>query len=154
MKLRDRIKNNIEYDPSIEMTGGLNIVKVKFPDKWRVYSNDNETIKVAQSETVANEWFYYASAEEVDVEDIFDLIEHTVKFNKEMANKIKLLNEKIEELKDLFSTTSLEELETLEFTMEKPSKKKKRYTKKKTSKDTEDKDNDLAETDSISDNSL
>lgn len=155
MKLRDRINANIEYDPSIEMTGGLNIVRVTYPDKWRVYSNDDETIKVAASETEANKWFYYANAEFVDVEDIFDLIEHTVKFNQEISKKIKLLNEKIEELKEIFSNTSLEELETLEFVMEKPKKKEKRtYTRKKKEKVTEEKKDELVETASISNNSL
>lgn len=149
MKLRDRINKNIEYDPSVEMTGGLNIVRVKFPDKWRVYSNDNETIKVAQSETTANEWFYYANAETVDVDDIFDLIEHTVKFNKEMSLKIKLLNEKIDELKDLFSYKDLEELKTLEFITSKP--KKRKSTKKKTeTKQEKELNNDLVETADIS----
>lgn len=155
MKLRDRINNNIEYDPSIEMTGGLNIVRVTYPDKWRVYANDDESIKVAQSETTANEWYYYANADVVDVEDIFDLIEHTVKFNKEVAKKIKLLNEKIEELKELFSETSLDELETLEFVMEKPKKKERRtYTKKKKEKVTEEKKNDLVEVTSVSDSGV
>lgn len=149
MKLRDRINQNIEYDPSVEMTGGLNIVRVKFPDKWRVYSNDNETIKVAQSETTANEWFYYANAESVDVDDIFDLIEHTVKFNKEMSLKIKLLNEKIDELKELFSDKDLDELKTLEFITSKP--KKRKNTKKKTeTKQEKELNNGLVETADIS----
>ena len=141
MKLRDRINKNIEYDPSVEMTGGLNIVRVEFPDKWRVYSNDNETIKVAQSETTANEWFYYANAE--------SLIEHTVKFNKEMSLKIKLLNEKIDELKELFSDKDLEELKTLEFITSKP--KKRKNTKKKTeTKQENELNNGLVETADIS----
>jgi hypothetical protein len=64
---------------------------------------------------------------------MFDLIEETIKANNDIVLKLKLLKEKGEELKELFSQLSLEELKTLKFVTEKvkTEKPKRKYTKKK-----------------------
>ena len=46
-------------------------------------------------------------------------------FNENIRKKIELLKSKVEELKALFDTESLDRLETLEFVFNEPKKKKK-----------------------------
>ena len=80
-------------------------------------------------------WFYYAQADTVDMEMIFDLIEETIEMNESVRLKIELLKSKVEELKVLFDTEPLNKLERLEFTFKpeigEKSKSKRKYNKKK-----------------------
>jgi hypothetical protein len=64
---------------------------------------------------------------------MFDLIEETIKANNDIVLKLKLLKEKVEELKELFSRLPYEELQTLKFVTEsfEKDKPKRKYTKKK-----------------------
>ena len=131
--LQERIKDNSKYFRGMEMTNGILIIKVLFEDKWGVYPNQDETIKVAKSTETPNEWYYYGDFEVISFDEIFDLIEDTIKMNVNAAKKIELLNQKFEELKNIFATEKLEKLETLYFgfnetTIKKP---KKKYNKKK-----------------------
>lgn len=131
--LQERIKDNALYFRGMEMTNGILIIKVQFEEKWGVYPNQAETIKVAKSTETPNEWYYYGDFEVISFDEIFDLIEDTVIMNINAAKKIELLNQKFEELKNIFATEKLEKLETLYFgfnetTVKKP---KKKYNRKK-----------------------
>lgn len=44
--LQERIKDNALYFRGMEMTNGILIIKVQFEEKWGVYPNQAETIKV------------------------------------------------------------------------------------------------------------
>lgn len=129
--LQDRIKKIKEYFKGIEMLNGLFIVKVQYGERWGAYNSEDQRIRAAKSEEVADEWFYYADSEEVDIEEIFNLIEETIEMNLSVGAKIELLSKKIEELKLLFSDTPLQQLETLQFVMTNPKKEKRKYNKKK-----------------------
>ena len=134
--LQDRIKRISQYFRGIEMTGGLFIVKVQYKEKWADYpTQDMETIKVSSSDDEPNVWFYYAQADTVDMEMIFDLIEETIEMNESVRLKIELLKQKVEELKVLFDTEPLNKLELLEFTFKQEigekTKSKRKYNKKK-----------------------
>lgn len=131
MTLQERMNAMRPYFRGVEMYNEALIVKVMFPNKWTVSGSADERIKVTPSEQVANEFFYYASSENTTYEDMFDLIEETIKVNQEMGLKLKLLAEKVNELRELFSHTKYDELLTLKFIMEKPKSKKGRPKKKK-----------------------
>jgi hypothetical protein len=61
------------------------------------------------------------------------LVEETIKANNDIILKLKLLKDKVTELKELFSELSYDELTTLKFVTEKvkTEKPKRKYTKKK-----------------------
>lgn len=121
------------YFRGIEMYNDAIMVKVIFPDKWKAYPSEDGRIKVTPSDTDANLTYYFADSNETTYEDMFDLIEETIKANKDIVLKLKLLKEKGEELKELFSKLSYDELLTLKFVTDKVKKDKPRrkYTKKK-----------------------
>ena len=131
--LQERMNDMKPYFRGIEMYNEALIVRVMLPPRWKAYNSNDGRIKAAPSETVANEYFYYANSEDTTYEDIFDLIEETIKANNDIVLKMKLLRDKGEELKELFSRLSYEELMTLKFVTEKPKKEKakRKYTKKK-----------------------
>ena len=121
------------YFRGIEMYNDALMVKVVMPANWKCYPSSDGRIKVTPSDSDPNMTFYYANSNDTSYEDIFDLIEETIKANQDIVLKLKLLKEKVEELKEVFSTHTYEELQTLSFefkTLEKP-KAKRKYTKKK-----------------------
>lgn len=130
--LQDRIQSLQPYFLSIEVKESLYIVKVLLPNKWSAYNREDEVIKVVKSDTDKNTWFYYAEIKDVELNDIFDLIEETIATNESVTKKIALMKTKMEELKDLFQNESLERLETLEFMFKNVKKTKVKSAEKKT----------------------
>lgn len=121
------------YFRGIEMYNDALIVRVMLPPKWKAYNSNDGRIKATPSENVANEYFYYANSQDTTYEDIFDLIEETIKANNDIVLKLKLLRDKVEELKAMFSEHTYDELTTLKFVFEdvKKEKPKRKYTKRK-----------------------
>jgi len=147
MNLTERIKKIEEYFKGMEIISNTVIIKVQYGDKWGAYPSSDERIKVAKSEEVINEWYYYSDYTYTIIDEIFDLIEETIEVNLSAIERLELLNEKMEELKNLFSNESLSRLKTLTFVfqdMDKP-KSKKRKKKEKIESNIENKNNDVIE---------
>ena len=119
------------YFRGIEMYNEAIMVKVAYPNKWKAYPSDDGRIKVTPSETDPNTTYYYADSNDSTYEEIFDFIEQTIKANQDIILKLKLLRDKVEELKELFQNTSYDDLLNLQFVIEKPTKPKRKYAKKK-----------------------
>lgn len=141
LQAEDYISKIGEYFEGIERYNDALIVRVKLPERWGTYPSSDERIKVAKSEEVPNEYYYYGSSNDVNLEDIFQLILETIQMNKDVLLKIELLKEKVQELKELFDTKPLDELKTLKFVTEKPKKAKtsRKYTRKKKVAENEEK---------------
>ena len=131
--LQERMSDMKPYFRGIEMYNEALMVKVVMPANWKCYPSADGRIKVTPSDSDPNMTFYYADSNNTSYEDMFDLVEETIKANKDVVLKLKLLKERIEELKEIFSQHTYEELETLKFVFtesEKP-KTKRKYIKKK-----------------------
>lgn len=123
--LQDRIVKISDYFKGIRVDGGLYIINVEYKNGWKAFGSSDGKIKAAQNENNLNEWFYYTKMSDSNIDEIFDLIDETIEFNENIRKKIELLKSKVEELKALFDTESLDRLETLEFVFNEPKKKKK-----------------------------
>ena len=128
--LQERMNDMKPYFRGIEMYNEALMVKVTYPDRWKAYPSDDGRIKVTPSDTDPNLTYYYADSNDTTYEEMFDLVEQTIKANKDIVLKLKLLKEKGEELKELFSRLGYEELQTLRFVTEQE-KPKRKYTKRK-----------------------
>ena len=130
--LQDRIKAINSYFVGIESYNDALIIRVRYPERWGVYNSNDDTIKVVKSEEAVNEYYYYGDVKDIDLDRIFDLIEETIQMNQDVIKKIELLKVKMNELKELFDTKTLDELNTLKFVTESPkaTKGRKKYTKK------------------------
>jgi hypothetical protein len=129
MTLQERIKKNEVYFRGMEIVNNTAIIKVLYGEKWGAYPSPDEKIKVAKSEEVPNEWFYYSDYTYTVIDEIFDLIEETIDMNLSAIERLGLFNQKMEELKELFANESLSKLKTLTFHFEE--EKPKRNKKKK-----------------------
>ena len=142
--LQDRMSEMKPYFRGVEMYNEALMVKVIYPDRWKAYPSDDGRIKVTPSETDPNMTYYYADSNDTTYDEMFDLIEQTIKANKDIVLKLKLLREKGEELKELFSKLTYEELQTLRFVTDKVTneKPKRKYTRKKKTEKVEVENND------------
>lgn len=122
--LQNQLEEYIEYFNSIEVVGDVIVTKITYPTKWIVYGSQDGSIKAVKSDTEADVWFYYGKKDIVRVDDIFNLIGDTIKENKAAEAKIKLLNDKFAQLKEIFAKESLEKLQTLDFIFSKKKGKK------------------------------
>lgn len=132
--LQDEIMKLGEYFRGIEYFNDALIVKVVFPTRWQVYPSIDGNIKPAKSDKETGEYYYYGDMNKVSLDDIFGLIEETVDANKDAELKIQFLNDKINELKELFKREPYERLSRLKFIIEdepKEKKAKRKYTRKK-----------------------
>lgn len=138
MTLQERIQKNEKYFRGMEIVNNTVIIKVLYGEKWGAYPSQDENIKVAKSDEVKNEWFYYADYTYTVIDDIFNLIEETIEMNLSAIERLELFNIKMEELKTLFANESLQKLKTLSFQFEEIKKTKKNKSKKKKSNENED----------------
>lgn len=145
--LQDRMNDMRPYFRGIEMYNEALMVKMVYPDKWKAYPSDDGRIKVTPSDTDPNMTYYYADSNDTTYEEMFDLVEQTIKANKDIILKLKLLRDKGEELKELFSKLSYEELLTLRFVTDKvkETKPKRKYVKKKKAEVPENEENKVEE---------
>jgi hypothetical protein len=118
------------YFRGIEMYNEAIMVKVVYPNNWKAYPSDDGRINVTPSDDKTMT-YYYADSNDTTYEEIFDVIEETIKANQDTILKLKLLRDKVEELKELFSNASYDDLLNLQFVIGKPKKEKRKYTRKK-----------------------
>lgn len=139
VSLESRMNDMKPYFRGIEMYNDAIMVKVSFPNNWKVYPSDDERIKTTKSDDGLLT-YYYADSNNTSYDEMFDLIEGTIKSNQDIILKLKLLKDKVEELKELFSNSTYEELLGLEFVLNKQQKPKKtkKATNRKKSKNSED----------------
>lgn len=117
------------YFRGIEMYNEAIMVKVAYPNKWKAYPSDDGRIKITPSDSDPNLTYYYADSKDTTYEEMFDLVEQTIKANQDIVLKLKLLRDKVEELKELFQNTPYDDLLNLQFVVGK--KPKRKYVKKK-----------------------
>lgn len=121
MNLQEKIISLSEYKLGFNIYSGHTIINVTYPKEWSVIKPENQEITFAQDE-VNTETYFYSAPITFDIKNIFDCIETTIEFNKEMEKKIQLFQEKQKELQNIFIEESYETLETLTFSFKKKRK--------------------------------
>lgn len=127
--LQERMNDMKPYFRGIEMYNEAIMVKVAYPNKWKAYPSEDGRIKITPSDSDPSLTYYYANSKDTTYEEMFDLVEQTIKANQDIVLKLKLLRDKVEELKELFQNTPYDDLLNLQFVVGK--KPKRKYVKKK-----------------------
>ena len=126
--LQERMNDMKPYFRGIEMYNEAIMVKVAYPNKWKAYPSEDGRIKITPSDSDPNLTYYYADSKDTTYEEMFDLVEQTIKANQDIVLKLKLLRDKVEELKELFQNTPYDDLLNLQFVVGK--KPKRKYVRK------------------------
>ena len=135
MDINDRIKEIEPYFKSLNMVDGTTVILVKFPNKWKIFNAEEITetynVYTGKKENIDGTFFLSETANGVDC--IFDAINEVINQNKTFEEKAVLLEQKANELSNLFLVEPLEKLRTLEFTF--PVKKSIRKSKNEVKKE-------------------
>ena len=133
VNIKERIEKLKPYFQSMNIASENNIiyVLVQFHKGWACseLTEYNFDVKVVQGETPFS--FYFFTDLEIGFDNLFDAIEFNINFNIEAQNKVTLLKEKIEELKNIFEVEDIETLKTLEFLYKKKKNKQSKKNKNK-----------------------
>ena len=78
--IQDRVLALSDYNISIELISGKIIVSITYKSGWKILNSINENIKMAKDENDERRMFYYADLG-IDINQIIDEIERTIKFN-------------------------------------------------------------------------
>lgn len=125
MDLEQRLSRLADYDISFEIKQGYYHISIVYDDAWNVVSPENEYIYVENRNGV---YHYLGHIGSVSMDDMFNSVDETIEYNKDLERKIELFRIKSEELQKLFSEEPYEVLETLEFRF--PKKKGRKKLKK------------------------
>lgn len=129
MEINKRIGKIKKYFKELSVYDELNVVFMTFPTKWL----DNDYTELSKKNNVVIQQkdgdLLFFNDMNVGLDPIFDVIDYIIEFNNQLEMKSTLFKSKIEELKNIFATESLDKLETLRFTFGKVKKNKKGVTK-------------------------
>lgn len=128
MNIKDRIEKLKGVFVSFNITEGFTYALTKIPSKW-VIPDTIEQFQVSTTYDKSTGGYYFVTKVDDGVENVFDAIDYVVKLNKSIEEKKQLLQEKANELSELFASEPIERLRTLEFVF-KPQKKQLRKGKK------------------------
>lgn len=126
--MQDRITKIKDYFRGLEICDGIVIVKIDYPGKWVIPSAQllDELFKVKVVENKKEVGYFYCCEMINGVTPVFDAVDFTIDFNRNLEEKSELLKEKVNELKTLFAEKPIEVLRTIEFKYyEKKAKSKK-----------------------------
>ncbi len=115
--IKERLNNLRPYVRGVRFVKDMAVVDVVFKDGWDVYENNIVTYKPSKSSK--NYFMFFPKDQESsDFDLLLDHIEDIIGNNIERENKLVLLKAKVEELKVLFDSKPLTELERLKFKIE------------------------------------
>lgn len=133
MTLNEQLIRLSSYKINFNIYEGTVIISLEYPKDWTVLEINSSDI---QTTSENGRQFYWVPLQ-MDVEKVFELIDETIEYNKDIEAKSELFKQKIDEMRKIFLEEDLQTLRTMEFKM-----KKKKFPKKKV---TEEKENNITE---------
>lgn len=113
MFIDDKLKKIKQYFISLRYSEGITFVDMQFEASWEVPSS-----KIIKAQGYPNEkghFVFYSEREDIVVDDIITYIEEIVQINIDREQKVKLLHEKIADLRKFFIDNDLDSLKRMEF---------------------------------------
>lgn len=133
MTLNEQLIRLSSYKINFNIYEGTVIISLEYPKDWTVLEINSSDI---QTTSENGRQFYWVPLQ-MDVEKVFELIDETIEYNKDIEAKSELFKQKIDEMRKIFLEEDLQTLRTMEFKM-----KKKKLPKKKVP---EEKENNITE---------
>ena len=128
MTLQENLTELSSYNIDFRYYGNWILVVVEYDKGWQIIEPTNPLIEQKAKD---GEYYYSATMNEVNIDEVFDLIKETIEHNKDLQKKVELFQEKIEELQKIFAEQDYDTLLTLSF-------KYKKYKKKRMKEDNND----------------
>lgn len=129
MTLNEQLIRLSSYKINFNIYEGTVIISLEYPKDWTILEINSSDI---QTTSENGRQFYWVPLQ-MDVEKVFELIDETIEYNKDIEAKSELFKQKIDEMRKIFLEEDLHTLKTMEFKM-----KKKKLPKKKVMEGKED----------------
>ena len=114
----NEFKDIFSYLISIRKLKTYLSIDIEFPDTWKIPKRFVQEDKIMENQKVSENTRFFSFVSEFD-ENILNLTVDNIKkiifYNKKIELKEKLLKQKIDELKKIFESKKLENLQTLKF---------------------------------------
>lgn len=147
--MQNRINKIKEYFKGFNITDGIAYVHVSFQKGWQI--PDSNILKSEFNTNVASDdtGVYFFTQYENGINLLFDAADFVIEFNKDLEEKTELFKAKVDELRELFTTSTLDELKTLVISIPKVAKSKNRGSKRKNAKNEVEKEVNVSEVDEV-----
>lgn len=131
--MQKRIEKITTFFKGFNITDGIAYVVVSFPKTWQIPSGEvlSTEFKVSVAEDEGGTYFFTQYTNGIEL--VFDAVDFVIEFNRDLELKTNLFKEKMDELKRIFMSESLETLKTLKIEFKQATKKtsrKKNVSKK------------------------
>jgi hypothetical protein len=113
MKIQDVLNELQPYVIGIRYTEGIPLVDVVLKDGWKII--DDPRIQKMKGNNDVNYYMFYTEEDGYGIDELLEYSRNVIRMNEENEKKQKLLHEKIQELKTLFSNNTLDKLMSLRF---------------------------------------
>ena len=114
----NELKDIFQYLVSVRKLKNYLSVDIEFPITWKIPKRFVQEDKILENQKVNDSTRFFSFVSEFD-ENVLNLtiqnIKNIISYNKEIELKEKLLKQKIDELKRIFESKNLENLQTLKF---------------------------------------
>lgn len=118
MGLYSDLENVFDYLISVRKLKTYLSFDIELPKTWKIpkrYANEEKVVEI-QSKTENKRSFSFVSEfNQSDVDLTVNNIKNIISYNKEIEQKERLLQSKIQELKQIFERTNLDNLQSLKF---------------------------------------
>ena len=129
--INEEIQKISPYFKAFNIADDNAFLLINFPEKWKVFDEEalNKEFDVYTGQKP--EGLYFITPITNGTDCLFEAVNYVISVNKALEEKQRLLQEKAQELTNLFINEPLEKLKTLEFTFREPKKQRTVKTVKK-----------------------
>ena len=117
MKIKEKISPLLPYLKEIKFSENLILISGAFYPKWIIQENKNPLVKIHKGDVDENgkvTYHFYSENKSMDIDGLIEHFEEIITENLDRERKEDLFKKKVEELKTVFKTNTLTDLEKLE----------------------------------------
>jgi len=120
MNFYKNIEPIFDYLVSIRKLENYISIDVRFNENWKILKRfivNGECVH-QESNSESKLFSFVTKFDEVELNNIIDSISNIIKYNKEIEEKNRLFEQKVNELKDIFEKQNLNSLQLLDFKLD------------------------------------
>ena len=112
------LKDIFQFLVSVRKLKKYLTIDIEFPTHWKIPKRFVQEDKIIENEKVTDGFRFFSFVSEFDDKNlniVVNNIKSIISYNKEIEMKEKLLKQKIDELKKIFESENIEDLQSLKF---------------------------------------
>ncbi len=118
MGLYEDIQGIFEYLVSVRKLKNYLSIDIELPNTWKIpkkFATEDKVVEITSKSPNKRGFSFVCEFDEENVDANLQNVKNIIAYNKEIELKERLLQQKISELKKIFETTKLDNLQSLKF---------------------------------------